>query len=430
MPTSTGSSEGPGEPAREPPLYRPFGQLAFGATLLVGTPIGLWLLAWLYWGLDAVAVPWRLLHAHTQTVGFFGVLIPGMAQHVLARFAGRPARRHRAMTWVLALLAGGLALRVADVVAARPVAALVAALVQAAAFAVLAGWVWWMLGAAPLAPVRRRLAASTSWLAAGMLLEAWLRWRALTAGALAPDLGGMRAVHALVLYGGVLGWVLGVLLRAGPMFVTGWRVPAGAAAAAWLLGLAAAVAAAGELMAVPSLARLGELGAVGTVLAALWLGGAFTRHRAALPMLARGGIETRIFRLAMGSTVAAAIGLAAAAGLAAMGRPDHLVTDAARHLVTVGLLTSVVVAMTFRLLPAIESRPLPWPALRAGAFWALLLAVALRTSPPLVGLGWAGLAPVVPLSGPLAWVAVLCVGINLFGIARRPRRLPAGPSAS
>jgi hypothetical protein len=401
--------------------------VAFGAALLAGTPLGFWLSAWLYWGADAVTLPWRLLHAHAQAVGFFGVLIPGMAQHVLARFAGRPVARHPAMTTVLALLAAGLLLRAADAAAAQPVAGLAGALGQAAAFAVFAGWVWRMLAAPPLAPVRRRLAAATGWLAAGMLLEAWLRWRALAAGALAPDPGGMQAVHALVLYGGVLGWVLGVLLRAGPMFFAGWRAPRHAPAAVWLMGLGAAAAAAGELSAAPALARLGELAAMGSAVGVLGLAGAFAPSPAALPMVGRGGIETRIFRIAAGSAVAAVLGLAVAALLAAAGRPNHLVTDAARHLVTVGLLTSVAVAMTFRLLPAIEARPLPWPGLRAVAFWTLLLAVGLRALPALVGLGWAAPAPGVPLSGLLAWAAVGCAAVNLLGIARRA---PPGPIAS
>ncbi|MBI1963506.1 MAG: hypothetical protein HYS37_09050, partial [Candidatus Rokubacteria bacterium] len=66
----------------EPPLYRPFALLAFGATLCAGTPVGLWLLVWLYAGGPAAGPAWRLLHAEVQILGFFATLIPGVAQHL------------------------------------------------------------------------------------------------------------------------------------------------------------------------------------------------------------------------------------------------------------------------------------------------------------------------------------------------------------
>ncbi|MCL6639810.1 MAG: hypothetical protein K6T92_00395, partial [Candidatus Rokubacteria bacterium] len=67
----------------EPPVYRPFALLAFGATLAVGTPLGIAMLAWLYGGGPAVPMPLVLLHAHVQVFGFFGTLIAGVAPHLL-----------------------------------------------------------------------------------------------------------------------------------------------------------------------------------------------------------------------------------------------------------------------------------------------------------------------------------------------------------
>ena len=55
-----------------------------GATLVVGTPLGLAMLAWLYLGGPAVPGPLVLLHAHVQVFGFFATLIPGVAAHLLA----------------------------------------------------------------------------------------------------------------------------------------------------------------------------------------------------------------------------------------------------------------------------------------------------------------------------------------------------------
>ncbi len=82
---------------------------------------------------------------------------------------------------------------------------------------------------------------------------------------------------------------------------------------------------------------------------------------------------------------------------------------------TVGFLTSVVVAMAFRLIPVLEQTALPWPGLRRLAFWALLAGVVLRSSELLIDLGGQPLALLVPLSGLSVWGALACVGANLIG---------------
>jgi uncharacterized protein involved in response to NO len=118
------------------------------------------------------------------------------------------------------------------------------------------------------------------------------------------------------------------------------------------------------------------------------------------------------------------IGSAMAVAAAWRGADVHQLTDAVRHLVTVGFLTSTVVAMLFRLIPALEGAPLPWPRLRALAFWALMLAVTLRSGELFVGHGWNGRAPGVQLSGVLVWLALACVAANLLRIVAARPRLP------
>jgi hypothetical protein len=233
----------------------------------------------------------------------------------------------------------------------------------------------------------------------------------------------------MVVFGGVLGWVLGVLLRAGPMFVVDWRMPpALARALPFLLALAVlltALSATAPVGAATSIvfARLGDLTAVGTALAAVVAGGAVRRAPRALPMLSRSPAETRLFRLALACLAAAAIVAAVSVPLADSPLA-RLLGDAIRHLVTIGFLTSVVVAMTFRLIPILETAPLRWPRLRTVAFWALLAAVTLRTAQIAVGLGGRPLAHAVALSGVFAWLAVAAVGLALgAAIAGSP---PAG----
>jgi hypothetical protein len=418
---------------REPPLYRPFAIVAFLATLAVGTPVGIWMSSWLYLGAAAVPVQWVLLHAHIQILGFFGVLIPGVAHHLLARFTGRPVTRGPVTRWILGLLAAGVVFRLLGTGGSAPALVAAAATLEAAGFVAFGAWLWRSLDPPPLALLRWHLGLATAWLAIACLTEAVFRWEAVPSGLPVPAMAVVRATHAMALLGGAIGWVLGVLLRAGPMFATGWRVPPAAARAApFALAAGVLLAAIGEAgpwapAAGAALARLGELLAVGTFAALVALSGGFRRDRRTLPMVARSPEEARIFRLALASAGAAAIGAAVAAAVAWSGRPDHLLTDVVRHLVTIGLLTSVVVAMAFRLIPVLEGRALPWPRLRDVAFWCLLFAVVLRSGEWVVGRGWSGPAPWVPLSGLLVWAALACVAVSLGGVvARTPRQRDAG----
>jgi NnrS protein len=403
----------------EPPVYRPFVLLGLAATLAAGIPLGVWLLAWLYLGVAAVPAEWILFHAHVQIFGFFGTLIMGVAQHLLPRFTGRPVSPSPFMLGLLALQAAGFALRIAGTAVSMPALVLTASLLQTGAFLLFACWVWRSLAPRPLVFLRWHLTASTLWLAGGCGLEAWLRGDALASGLPLPALAGLRVVHLMALFGGVLGWVLGVLLRAGPMFVARWRAPVRAARVLpWVVALGVGVAAWGEVgqwspAVGTALARLGEVIALAGAASLMVLGGALKRARDALPMVARGPVESHIFRVAMLSGGAAAIGATVAVPAAWAGLDVRLLTDAVRHLVTVGVLTSVAIAMAFRLIPVLEGRALPWPRLRQVALWSLAAGVVLRSAEVLVGMGWPVPAPLVALSGILIWIAVACVGANL-----------------
>jgi hypothetical protein len=138
-------------------------------------------------------------------------------------------------------------------------------------------------------------------------------------------------------------------------------------------------------------------------------------------MLSRSREETRIFRVGIVSAVVGGLGAAVLALAAGSALPQHALADALRHLVTVGFLTSVVVAMTFRLIPVLEGTALPWPRLRTVALVALLGAIVLRTAQGLTGLDAARLGPAVALSGMLAWTALAAVTANLAAaMLRRP----------
>lgn len=408
----------------EPPVYRPFALLAFASTVALGTPLGLRLLAWRFLGASALSVEWVLLHAHLQTFGFFATLIVGVAPHLLARFSGRPLSRRPLTSWLAPALGLALILRVAGTWSGSLPWLAVAAVLQGTAFAAFGAAVWRALDPAPLRLLRRHLTASSGWLAVACLGEAWLWSGAWWSGAALPDVGALRAVQATGLLGGVVGWVLGVLLRAGPMFVASWRVsPWLARVMPWAIGLGVVLVTLGETTARPgpALARTGEALVLCLAAAFVVSGGVLRRGGRGLPMLARSPQEARIFRVAGLSVMTAALGLSAAAALAWTGGAAYLVTDAARHLVTVGFLTSVVVAMTFRLVPVLEWRPLPWPRLREVAFWTLAAGVALRTAEVLVPYGGRSLALGVALSGALVWAALVCTSATLTGALARRR---------
>jgi hypothetical protein len=418
---------GPPAARPEPPVYRPFALLAFGSTIALGVPLGMAMLVWLYGGGSAVAVEAVRLHAAIQLFAFFGTLIVGVAHHLLPRFTGRPVRGTRLTPWLATLLSAAVALRAVGAWADTAPVLAVAASLHATAFALFGVWVWGMLDPSPLRLLRRHLSVATAWLAAACALEGALRWAAVARSLPGPDPAGLQVVYAMALFGGVIGWVLGVLLRAGPMFVVDWRVPPGVTRAVPpLLAAAVVLAALSQLPRLgtepaAALARAGDLVALGTVLLAVVRGGALRRARRALPMLSRSPAETRLFRLALGCVAAGAV-LAATALLTWRGA-DRLLADAVRHLVTIGFLTSLVVAMTFRLIPALEGTPLRWPFLRGVALWALLGSVLLRTSQIAIAIGGRPLAYAVALSGALAWLAVAAVGLSLVAamVARAAR---------
>jgi len=423
---------GPAPAVQEPPVYRPFALIALAATLLVGTPLGTWMLARPHWGGGPVPVEHAWLHAHLQIFGFFGTLIVGVAHHLVPRFAGRPVAATPLTRWLAGAFGAALALRIAGTAVRTAGPMVVAALLQALAFGLFGAWVARALSAPHLRLTRAHLTAATAWLVAALVLEAGLRAGGASGADLAPGpaAGGMRAVHAMAVYGGVVGWIVGVVLRAGPMLVPRWRVPGAVARMApGALGLGVVLAGVG--LAGPwsgatrvALERAGEALALGTVMAVALSGGAFRCASGALPMLARGGPETRLFRMAMLAAAVAAAGSAGAAVLAWTAVPLSLLADALRHLVTVGFLTSMVVGMAFRLIPVVEGVALPWPGLRGVALWALLVAVLLRTAEALADYGFEAILQLVPLSGVLVWVALACLGAGFLGTVIRRRGAP------
>jgi hypothetical protein len=210
------------------------------------------------------------------------------------------------------------------------------------------------------------------------------------------------------------------------MFVAGWMPPRWLARLVpVLLGTAALLAVAGEAALIPAsgvAARLGDTVALATVVAVVGGSGALRRSRTALPLLSRGAAEARIFRIAAVSAVAALGGATATVVAELTGVALPLFADAVRHLLALGVLGAVVIAMAFRLVTVLEGAPLPWPRLRTVALVALAAGILTRTVQVAIPAGFPWLSPVVTVSGVFAWIAFACVGVTLVGVLRPRHR--------
>ncbi len=81
--------------------------------------------------------------------------------------------------------------------------------------------------------------------------------------------------------------------------------------------------------------------------------------------------------------------------------------DAARHALTLGFVTAMIVGVGSRLVPMLEHRVLQWPRLAAPTYVLLVLSVAIRVAADLAVLAWAGAVWGVALSAVLSWAALV-----------------------
>ena len=424
--------------ALEAPLYRLFALLALAVTLGVATPIGAIALYRLYAPAGAVPEIWPRLHAHLQLFGFVGILIIGVGHHLVLRFAHRPIRRPAASPWILGLAAFGLGARVAAAAAAgAPARALWVAsgVAETLAYLFFALWVTAQVRATqPRFTSDWLIVSGAWWFVAALGAEAIALARAAAAGADPALATPGAALYAMGLYGGVFGWVLGVAMRVAPMFLVGRKVGRlGGPALLALNGgvLLALLAGAWPPDSRPAhvLVALSDLGvAAALVVGALAVGAWQPEPRRAIA-LHMDRTEARFFRLAFASASLAAAGLVAGAALRLAGNPLGFLTDATRHLLTIGFVIGAICAMGFRFLPVIEVVRLAIPWARHVAFWTLSLAVVLRTAE--LGADYLHEAFLRPaaVSGFLAWLAFgawgLAVALTMLRGAAA-RRAPAG----
>ena len=400
-----------------PRLSPPGPGLCFGLglalTLVLGAGLGAWNLCKADWAIGEVSGESVLIHAHSQIFGFVTLFIAGVVGHALPRIGGRPLRRP-ALVWVgvLGAITGqllfpfGIGLSLALVTRLAEGCDLLAAVALAKLI-----FDETTPEGPPGAERGREIAALRPFLRVGALFHVAAAAVGLL-GALDQRLIADRpALWQLALYGFVGSYVLGmsfhVLRRAG-----GFALEAGGErllAALWAAGVLLVAIALLPTTPGVSLLRAGRLVELGVAAVASWRFGLFRP-------LARPRVGAPFFAAAYGWLLAS---LALSAAIAVGLLPEHqLLADAARHLLTIGWITQMILGVALRMLPTLRGIPLALPALASAAFVLINGSAALRLGRLLAATVDARGLWLSGASGWLALLSLLGFAASLFATVR------------
>lgn len=407
-------------------VHRPFIAAALVITLTIGAGWGAWLL-WLIGRAGTFeAVPAREIVAHgdAQLWGFVGLFIAGIALRWLpVATATRPVSPALAASVLAATLFGVVggfvwALMPTAVVplgAASGIALLMAAVVVAAFFASRVG---------PRMPrpwAAAVLAAGLWWVAWGGL-QVWLRAAHARAGPSDYSVAMRDANIVLAVFGVAVNAVYGFGLRLLPGIVGGSVRQAQAA-------LAVALHNVGLIVLVVGLAFAQPLAATGV---AMVLAGSLS-FALALPGLRRAKTLSRrpeqgpslvgFVRLAVFWLIAGSLLLCAGELYAAMAeRPmPHAWRGAARHALTVGFLTTLIMGVAQRLLPILGHTLLAWPQLTVPVLVLVGVGNTWRVVTELAVLVWEPAFRAMPVSAVLELASLMLFAANALRTLWPPR---------
>lgn len=380
--------------------YAPFIGSAIFFALFVGFPLGLILAqaAAQGSGLGGRFPQLVQVHGHTQLFGWFGLFVMGMGYRLVPRFTAVKLRYQWWVPLTLICAVVGLALRaVGQTFADEGTFAVLFGASGVLEFLSVSFFVAVVLRALLLGRrdefgYKPFFAAGVVWLAAAMLLNAYLAF--VAAGESEPIVSDERSevVAFLLLYGFVSMFVLAVSLRTLPVFFGRQRAHpllVSAACALLNLGIAGYAVAAlwGTYQVSDTLTQARNAGflLVGVALVMLVLALRIfegTPHR--LREAARRNM--RFVRSAYAWLLLAATPQAYFAARALMG--DRIVaspeTDAVRHFIALGFLTTVMIGMALLVMPALAMRRVQG---RSARLVAVVLLALLQGAAAARGLG-------------------------------------------
>jgi len=381
------------------------------------------------WGLEGRWPAIAQAHGHAQLAGWAGLFIMGMAYRLVPRFASTPAVPLVPALASLVATAGGLAVRVvgqplATADAGRAVLATAAALELAGAVtfaSLLLPRLW-----APLRQGRSyapHLATMVLWLLVVRSLGmSWALGSAANGVALLP-FDRQQALHNLEMWGFVLAAVAGVSLRSviiffgreapGPRATWGMWSLLNAGLCLYVLAAAWQTYAPGE-----GLVRAEALGyvLVGLGLAAPAIAIGPWRPPSRLRPTSRGAgvlVQMGMLWLLAGGLLLAVLGTIALAE----GTPvAYARLDAARHVLGVGTVTTMIMGMAYLVMPAFalarqEGEPYRW-AVRL-ALLLLPMATVMRAAGGWLAGDLKGADHLTATAGVLAWLAVAAFAASL-----------------
>jgi len=386
---------------REEHQYAPFIGSAFFFALCVGFPLGLILAHAAAQGSSLGGRFPQLVqvHGHIQLFGWFGLFVMGMGYRLVSRFTAVKHRYHWFVPLTLMCAVVGLVLRAIGQTFADEGVVLAVLFGSSGALEFLGVSLFvavilraLLLGRPDEFGYKPFFAAGVVWLAVAMLLNAYLVFVAARGSDPILPAGRSAVVAFLLLYGFASMFVLAVSIRTFPVFFGRERANRTLATIAWSvlnagIALYSASALWGTYERSDGLRHMQNIGfllvGAGLVLMVVTLG-IFKGVPHRLRESARRNM--RFVRSAYAWLALAAILQVYFAASALMDNRfvPALETDAVRHFIAIGFLTTVTVGMAFLVMPALATRRLSG---RSASVVAIVLLMLLHGAAAARGLG-------------------------------------------
>jgi hypothetical protein len=406
-------------------IHRPFILLALATTFSLGAGWG----AWLLWQIgraesfDAAAAGSIVAHGEAQLWGFIAVFVIGIALRYLPVLTSRSAvpRGLARLIWTFLLfgIAGGFVWSLCPQAASWLGPASGASLAAAAVLyvATVLGYVVKKLRST----WPRFVLASATWLCVWACYTVWLRmsYSAVGPGELA-EIVRLRLLE-LAVFGFAMNAIYGFGLRLLPGFLgIGSPNKVLIEMAFWLYNLAAAALITFGQKPLPRALGAGAI-ALGAVLYVLGMRG-FRGRRLATRGEGAGGVRPEIgepflrryMQLAFAWLLVSLAMLAASGAHAAWshGSASHAFVGAARHALTVGFMTTLILGVAQRLLPVLGQTLLAWPQLVRPIFALIASGNLLRVGSELATAYWPIAYRIMPVSAILELTALALFAAN------------------